>query len=99
MFRSLLGFLGFLIFFHQLFCGTTASRVLCAFKEKLTTIAANKSSFVVSVDDSSLSPFQLKNLPRDSEETQRLSTFSQLTVSVCLRSHSLFAVVSVLEAS
>lgn len=89
MFRSLLGFLGFLNFSHQFFCGIPASRVLCAFKEKLTAIAANKSSFVVSVNGSGLSPFQLKNLPRDYEETQRLTTFSQLAVSICLGS-SLF---------
>lgn len=89
MLRSLLGFLGFLNFFHQFFCGMTDSRVICSFKEKLTAIAANKSSFVVSVNVSSLSLFQLKNLPRDYEETQRLTTFSQLAVFICLGS-SLF---------
>lgn len=82
MFRSLPGFLGFLYPFHQFFCGMTASRVPYAFKEKLTAIAANKSSFVVSFNGSSLSLFQLINLPRDYEETQWLTTFSQLAGSV-----------------
>lgn len=47
MFRSLSGFLG-LDPFHQFFCGMIVCRVLCAFKEKLTAIAA-KSLFAVSV--------------------------------------------------